>query len=153
MKLLLDAGADMNAQRTLFPGGVNVPMSDPSFGVISPLALAIYYGDPGSAALLLDRGPVLNGTNGFTPVAGAAFSGLGDWVKELVGRGGQVNFDEGFVGHRLNNQTKRREPKLAPFRMIRRQIISPTKKPDPSRGSPWRRNFAWDRAGTDSSPC
>jgi len=100
VRRLLDAGADANAPRLVFPS------ADPSLGAVSflgPLALSIYYGDPHSAALLLDRGAAPGGTNGFTPVAAAAFTGRGEWLAELVRRGGQVNFDEGFLGHALNN--------------------------------------------------
>lgn len=103
VRLLLDAGADPNTPRSLFPAGVNVPMSDPALGVISPLALAVYYGDARAGKLLLERGAVPGGTKGFTPVAAAAFSGRGDWVRDLVLRGGEVNFDEGFAGHAFNN--------------------------------------------------
>ena len=93
----------MNDPRALFPSGVNVPISDPAFLVISPLALAVYYGDPRSATVLLERGAAPGGTQGLTPVAAAAFSGRGKWVEKLVRRNGEVNFDEGFVGHALNN--------------------------------------------------
>lgn len=103
VKLLLDAGAGANVPRSLFASGVSVPTSDPASLSISPLALAIYYGDPRSAALLLDQGAEPRGTNGFTPMAAAAFSGRGEWVANLARRGVQVNFDEGFVGHALNN--------------------------------------------------
>lgn len=103
VRRLLDAGADPNTPRSLFPAGVNVPISDPAFGEIRPLALAIYYGDPRSAKLLLERGASPKGTKGMTPVATAAFTGRGDWVRELVQHGGEVNFDEGFVGHAFNN--------------------------------------------------
>ena len=36
-------------------------------------------------------------------MAAAAFSGRGEWVANLARRGVQVNFDEGFLGHALNN--------------------------------------------------
>jgi len=97
---LLDAGAGVDSPRLVSPG------SDPSQGVMStvtPLALAINYGDLRSAALLLDRGAAPGGTKGFTPVAAAAFTGHDEWVETLVKHGGQVNFDEGFLGHALNN--------------------------------------------------
>lgn len=112
VRLLLDAGADANAPRLVFPS------SDPSLGAVSflgPLALSIYYGNPRSAALLLDRGAAPGGTNGFTPVAAAAFTGRGAWLTELVRRGGQVNFDEGFLGHALNNLLYTDHRGLVPF--------------------------------------
>ena len=103
VRLLLDAGADPNAPRSLFPAGVNVPISDPAFGEIRPLALAIYYGDLALRGLLLKRGASPGEPWASPPVAAAAFTGQGDWVRELVRRGGEVNFDEGFVGHAFNN--------------------------------------------------
>jgi hypothetical protein len=48
-------------------------------------------------------------------VAAAAFSGRGDWVRELVRRGGEVNFDEGFVGHALNNLLYTDHRRFVPF--------------------------------------
>jgi ankyrin repeat protein len=115
VKRLLAAGAGANDPRSLFPAGVNVPVSDPAFLVVSPLALAVYYGDPRSATLLLEHGASAGGTNGFTPVAAAAFTGRGDWVRELVKRGGAVNFDEGFVGHALNNLLYAGHRQFVPF--------------------------------------
>lgn len=115
VKLLVDAGADPDAPRALFPGGVNAPMSDPGLGVISPLALAVWFGDPRSAKILLERGAQPGGTKGMTPVAAAAFSGRGDWVRELVRRGGEVNFDDGFVGHALNNLFYAGHRRVIPF--------------------------------------
>lgn len=112
VRLLLDSGAVVDAPRLVFPS------SDPSLGAVSflsPLALAIYYGDPQSAALLLDHGAAPGGTNGFTPVAAAAFTGRGEWIKKLVQRGGQVNFDEGFLGHALNNLLYTDHRGLVPF--------------------------------------
>ncbi len=112
VRRLLDAGADANAPRLLFPS------SDPGLGAVSflgPLALSIYYGDPRSAALLLGRGAAPGGTNGFTPVAAAAFTGRGEWLAVLVRRGGQVNFDEGFLGHALNNLLYTDHRRLVPL--------------------------------------
>ena len=99
VKRLLDAGAAIEAQR------LAMPFSDPSAGPLSfnnPLTLALFYGDPRSAGVLLDHGAAPGVTNYFTPVGAAAFRGLDDWVAKLVQHGGPVNFDEGFLGHSLN---------------------------------------------------
>lgn len=100
VKRLLEAGAGVETPRLAFPN------SDVSQGVMAtntPLTLAVYYGDLQSATLLLDHGAAPGATAGFTPVAAAAFAGHTDWVEQLVQHGGQVNFDDGFLGHALNN--------------------------------------------------
>lgn len=93
VKRLLDAGAEVDVMRS----------SSYEIGPMSPLTLAIFYGDPRAARLLMARGASPGGTNGFTPVAAAAFTGKRDLLAELVARGGAVNFDEKFAGHGLNN--------------------------------------------------
>lgn len=100
---MIEGGADWKQPRSLFPAGVNVPMADPSFGVITPLSLATYYGAERSAELLLKLGADPSGAKGATPVASAALAGRAELLEELVRRGGSVNFDDGFVGHAFNN--------------------------------------------------
>ncbi len=105
VKQLLDAGAEVDARRT--------PAYD--MGALSALTLAVYYGDPRAARLLIDRGASPGGTNGFTPVAAAAFTGKRDLLETLVARGGAVNFDEKFAGHGLNNALYTDHQHLARF--------------------------------------
>jgi len=92
IKLLVSAGADVNAARNY-----------PPLGEISPLTQAVLAGNASAAKFLLEHGAHPGGTNGFTPVAAAALTGHQPLLDELVRRGGAVNFDDGFAGHSLNN--------------------------------------------------
>src|SRR6185436_15612732 len=75
----------------------------------------LYYGDPRSAAMLLAQGAAPGGTNCFTPVGAAAYRGLDEWVEKLVQHGGQVNFDDGFLGHAFNNLLYTDHRRSVPF--------------------------------------
>jgi len=103
VKLLIQAGADLNAQRLLFPSGVNAPTNATNFTGVNPLTIAIYSGDPRSAELLLKSGAEPGGAFGFTPLATAALAGRGELMIQLLDHGATPNVDDGFVGNALNN--------------------------------------------------
>ena len=92
VRRLLDAGAAVDATRPAFLAGFDTALS-----------LAITYGDERVARLLLAHGAHPGGTNGFTAVSAAAYVGRGGLLQDLLDRGGEVNPDDGFAGHPLNN--------------------------------------------------
>jgi len=103
VRLLLEAGAEVDAPRPVFPEGS-----------VTALALAALAGEERTVKLLLDHGAAPGGTNGFTPLAAAAFAGHEKILKELIARGGNVNCDDGFAGHALNNVFYTGHRSLAP---------------------------------------
>lgn len=104
VKRLLDAGAKVDAPRPVFPAGE-----------VTALTLAVNAGNERVVKLLLDHGAAPGGTNGYTPVTAAAFTGHERILRELVARGGAVNFDDHFAGHALNNVFYTGHRQLAPF--------------------------------------
>ncbi|MBL9128599.1 MAG: ankyrin repeat domain-containing protein [Verrucomicrobiales bacterium] len=90
VRLLLDAGAEVDAARTNYLG-------------YSPLVLAILTGDDAVARLLLERGANPNPpAERFPPVVAAAFTGRSVILEDLLRRGGRIDCDDAFVGHGLN---------------------------------------------------
>jgi ankyrin repeat protein len=87
-KLLVDAGADVNAAHP-----------DDKIGT---LALAIFGGDRRTVRLLLERGAKPDAKGEVTPLAQATFVGDIDTVRLLLDRGVDVNTPEGFFGSCLN---------------------------------------------------
>jgi len=104
VSLLIKAGAQVDAARPVFPAGE-----------VTSLTLAALVNDHRTTSLLLERGAQAGGTNGFTPVAAAAFAGDGQLLKQLVAHGGVVNCDDGFAGHALNIALYGGHRDLVPF--------------------------------------
>jgi len=90
VRLLLDAGAEVDAARTNYLG-------------YSPLAYAILTGDDAVARLLLERGANPHPPAGrFPPVVAAAYTGRSVILEDLVRRGARLDCNDDFVGHGLN---------------------------------------------------
>jgi ankyrin repeat protein len=89
VRLLLDAGAEVNAAR---PNGRRV----------DPLSAAIGGGDRESIRLLVERGADVNVAGGFTALGNAAFYGDVETVRLLLDRGVDVNVKVPFAGSALN---------------------------------------------------
>ena len=107
VRLLLDAGAEVDAARTNYLG-------------YSPLVHAIFTGDEAVARLLLERGANPHPpAERFPPVVAAAFTGRSAILEDLVRRGARLDCDDSFVGHGLNALLYAGHSALVPYAIER----------------------------------
>ncbi len=92
-RLLMDAGADVNARRSR-PTGL--------LGQASVLSVAIVGGDARTVRLLLERGAPVNPKEGTTPLMAAAIVDNVGLAEELLERGAEIDLARNMQGTALN---------------------------------------------------